>query len=628
MLFPKKQSVLGVTSLGLVLFSLAGFAPAPEASDAQDPRVITILATNDIHGGVEPGFTKDGKKLGGMSFWAGIVASMRKGIEAKSPGKSGVLVVDAGDQFQGTLISNFNEGQLVFSSMNEVGYDAVVPGNHDYDFGPLGWLEDQVTPTSQDQNPRGALLKLAASAKFPLLSANTFYKKSLTGIDGLPIEVSGQYCKPVAAGLTSSSIQWSAAERPEFLQPYIIREVAGVRVALIGLDHPETPLTTTAANVSDLCFRDPMETYLEIYASLQGKADLFVMIIHDGNVIGETGISKTIEGLLKNGPVVDAVIAGHTHAIHNVKVGGVPIIQSSTGGLYFGRVDLVWDVNAKKLDASKRKSNAGVGMFFESCAREAASFCTIAQAQPSYEGEAVTPSAAVEKLIVDARAQVAPVAGRVLGTTDGVLSVDRISESSLANALTDTFRELSGAEIAFMNTGGIRAPLPQGNFTYENLFRVLPFGNHGVNLSPMSSEQILSLLNASIQTCGARGALMQSGLRVEFSRNCKDTGGTLDVTAHLLRVETLDGALVYDEKAPATPTRAFVVATLDFLATGGAGYEGFKGVPQVLDMGVLREAMTEFYLKKPAQFSSKLDGRWQERTQENSPDPAATPIQN
>ncbi|MGK5086628.1 bifunctional UDP-sugar hydrolase/5'-nucleotidase [Bdellovibrionota bacterium FG-2] len=619
MLFLKSKRILGVASLSMVLVSLAGFGGKSGAASREgveivtDPRVITILATNDMHGSVEPAFTKDGKKLGGMSFWAGIVSSIRKGIEAKNPGHAGVLVVDAGDQFQGTLMSNFNEGQLMFSAMNEVGYDAVVPGNHDYDFGPIGWLEDQVTPGSADQNPRGALLRLAGKAKFPLLSANTYYKKSLLGADGAPVEVSGQYCKPVAEVAIPTVIQWSQARRPEFLQPYVIREVAGVRVALIGLDHPETPLTTTAANVSDLCFRDPMETYLEIHAELNTKADLFVMIIHDGNPVGASTLSKMIEGLLKNGPVVDAVVAGHTHVIHNVNVGGVPIIQSGANGTLFGRIDLVWDQEAKKVDASQIKSNAGVGMYYESCAPQAASFCAVSQTGPEYEGRHVTPSAEVEQLIADGRAQVAPVAGRVLGTTEGVLNVDRISESPLANALTDTFRALSGADITFMNTGGIRTSLPKGEFTYENLFRVLPFANHGVSLSPMSSEKVLALLNASIQTCGVRGALMQSGLRVEFARNCKTAGGGLDPTARLLRVETMDGALVYDEKAPASVSRSFVVGTLDFLATGGSGYEDFKGVPQIGDVGVLREAMTEYYLKHPAQFSTKLDGRWQER---------------
>ena len=101
---------------------------------------LTILSTNDIHGGVEPSkYRSTGESIGGMSFWGGVIRSTRKALESAG---GRVLVLDAGDQFQGTLISNTNEGSLVFSAMDEVGYDAVVPGNHDYDFGPKGWLKE------------------------------------------------------------------------------------------------------------------------------------------------------------------------------------------------------------------------------------------------------------------------------------------------------------------------------------------------------------------------------------------------------------------------------------------------------------------------------------------------------
>src|SRR5262249_18436663 len=115
--------------------------PALSAPLEKNERQITILATNDIHGGVEPsGKGKKGKKSGGLALWAGVADAIRKGIQKQYKEQAGVVTVDAGDQFQGTLISNKNEGQLVFSAMDEVGYDAVIPGNHDYDFGPVGWL--------------------------------------------------------------------------------------------------------------------------------------------------------------------------------------------------------------------------------------------------------------------------------------------------------------------------------------------------------------------------------------------------------------------------------------------------------------------------------------------------------
>src|SRR5690606_29599212 len=125
-------------------------------------------------------------------------------------------------------------------------------------------------------------------------------------------------------------IDWSGAERPAFLQPYTVVETAGVRVALIGIDHVHTPTMTTVENVSDLCFRDEVEAYLETRRELEGRADLFVMVMHNGNTFSETGASRLVERIVDAGgrDALHAVAAGHTHIIHNVRPRGVPVIQS------------------------------------------------------------------------------------------------------------------------------------------------------------------------------------------------------------------------------------------------------------------------------------------------------------
>src|SRR6516162_7463523 len=139
---------------------------------AAEPTKITILATNDIHGGIEPNRLKDAVE-GGLAALSGTVQAIKAGLRRKLGDRTGVLVLDAGDQFQGTLVSNHNEGRLVFQAMNQAGYDVAITGNHDYDFGPVGWLEDEVTPTTADQDPRGALKAALSNAQFPLISSNT-----------------------------------------------------------------------------------------------------------------------------------------------------------------------------------------------------------------------------------------------------------------------------------------------------------------------------------------------------------------------------------------------------------------------------------------------------------------------
>lgn len=588
----------------------------------QDERLITILQTNDIHGAVEPYLEKDGSKYGGMAMLGGVVRAIREGTEERYGDRAGVLVVDAGDQFQGTLISNFNEGELVFSLMNQIGYDAVVPGNHDYDFGPVGWLEDQVTPDTIDQDPRGALLKLKKMAKFPLISANTYFKNSIQDAQGNSVKVKGVKCAPLTPE-SAAAIDWSRARRPDFLTPYRIKKVGGVRVAMIGIDNPTTPETTTPANVSDLCFRDKVETYMDIRRALIGQADVFVAVIHDGDSQGETHASDFVRELLKQpfeGSVIDAVAAGHTHQVNDLNIDGVPVIQSGSGARMFGRIDIVWNAKTKKVDRQKSRGFGGVGAWYSRCEKQAQPFCeTEGEAGagiPKYDGKRALPDSVLVQEIASARSEVERVSGRKLGIAQGKLTVDRINESPLANVLTDAFRELTGVEIAFMNTGGIRAPIPAGDVTYDALYTVLPFNNHGVEIGPMPAHKLFKLLERSMRTCGQYGALMQSGLKVQFERDCSriPAGAGVDEKARLMRVETLSGEVLLDvEKGiEPSPMRTFRVATLDFLSAGGSGYTDFAGVPLVRDIGILREAMAERFLERGGEtrFSAKTDGRW------------------
>jgi 5'-nucleotidase len=573
-------------------YSISAFALALDPHE----RLITILQTNDIHGAI-----------GGLAYWSGVVTSFRKGLRAQFGERAGVVLVDGGDQFQGTLVSNFTEGQLIFSVMNRIGYDAVVPGNHDYDFGPIGWLEDQVSPASSDKNPRGALLRLAQQANFPLLSANTYFKSSLVGLEGSRVAVEGSFCKPLSSEVSRLPIDWSRATRPTFLQPYVIKEVAGLRVALIGIDHPTTPVITTPANVSDLCFRDEADTYAEVRTELEGKADLFVMVIHNGNIGNEKAVSKLVARIMsqpKFPRMLDAVTAGHTHTVNNESVSGVPIVQSGTGGKMFGRIDLIWDTRTHSVVTEKTHFKGGIPLDHD---------------QSSYEGVEVSEDAETLKLVETTKKEVAPLSLRVLGQAESRLSHNTSGDMGLGNAMTDVFRELSGADVSLMNVHGLRAPLEAGPFTYESFFQVLPFNNHGVVLGPVSGSLLLTILRKSISLCENVSKLAQSGLKVTYEKNCRGTTLPEELESlafQLLRVELVSGEVIYDRALGIEPAadRTYRIATLDFLYAGGSGFSEFGSVPLLQDLGILREEMTREFLVKPAIFSKSQDDRWKDVT--------------
>lgn len=589
---------IGMKRLCLLSFLLLG---CQHQTNSVGTRHLVILATNDIHGGLEP-VSIGGKKLGGLSHWASVVKATRASLE--NDPASGLLVLDAGDQFQGTLVSNFDEGITVFDVMSAIGYDAVVPGNHAFDFGPVGWLEDKVNSKTTDQNTRGAWDRLVKRAKFRILSANTYLRESLTDSKGRRVTVKGVGC--TADGL---SIDWRSARRPDFSSPFAVFEMAGVRVAVIGIDHVRTTEMTTPQNVSDLCFRNEIETYTEIRSTIAGKADLFVLLLHNGDSKTDSSTSRWVEKLIRGTRLVDAVIAGHTHAINQIDIEGVPFIQSGAGAERFGRIEIDWDMADRKI--TRQKSYAGVRLFHDRC-DQGAVFCEFRDGLLVYDGVPLTPNGDVDALVLAARNLVEPVAKRRLGHNHKVLTRDRISESPLANVLTDEARRIGQADVALLNTGGLRADIAAGDVLYEDLFRTLPFSNHGIKLGRVGVDTLLEVLRRSIRTCGAYGAIMQSGLRVKFSRQCTGAIGDVDTKAELMKVELLDGTVLFDITQPKRrPTQdSLTVLTFDFLASGGDGYEGLATAEISQHIGILREALVESYLTEPFEWRGAIDGRW------------------
>jgi 5'-nucleotidase len=607
--------------------------PNPTATATSVPTSefiqLTVVGTNDMHGGVEPSETRDGKPIGGMAFMAGVVKSIREGLRRQTgEGNSGVVVLDAGDQFQGTLLSNFDEGKLLFEAMSEIGYDAAVPGNHDYDFGPVGWTIDQVAGTTEAEL-RGAFRETIKKATFPMVSANTFLKSSIKDAAGNAIPVDGIDCKPIVAqGQAAPEIDWSKAETLDFLKPYVIKQVAGLRVAIVGLDNPTTPKVTTPHNVSDLCFEDEVEAYLRVRKQLEGQADVFLVTIHNGNINTDHNATKFVEKV-KAAPsfsdgaaVLDAVIAGHTHTVNNLTTAGVPIVQSGSGGKLFGRIDLFYNRAAKKVDQSKTKRWAGIQMIHSACTGEAGRMCTVdGDGNVSYEGVAVEQNARVLELIAGRRQEIAPIAAKVLGTASATIDRFGPNESPLANYLTDYLRRAAGdAHVAFMNSGGIRAPLnPRGlpNFpvTYEALFQVLPFSNRGVVIAPMPVDKLVSVLQRSARVCNADGSMQQSGLRITVTRNCRNPDGSVrnhDDNAVITRVALADAPadVLVDNGQIVDPARVVTVVTLDFLKAGGSGYTQFADIPLLRDLGIVRDVIADMMAQAPVQFTTEIDGRW------------------
>jgi 2',3'-cyclic-nucleotide 2'-phosphodiesterase (5'-nucleotidase family) len=578
------------------MFALSG------CRDRDLPVKLSFVLTNDIHGQLEPLVNKAGKSTGGMAYLASIVDSIRKQDEYASD-RSALFVLDSGDQFQGTLTSNFNEGRTVFDAMSAIGYDAVVPGNHDYDFGPFGWLYDKVTDGKTSANKREVIETLAARARFPLLSANTYLKSSIRFSDQDQNPALDSKCR-LSDSSSDLRLDFKKAKRPDFLRSHVILKKAGVRVALIGIDNTGTASSTTIENVDDLCFRDEVETYLEIRRELENQADVFVLMMHNGNSDNNKEASEIVRKInqtMKNG--VHLVAAGHTHFVHDDVVDGVHILQNGDKTKFFGRVDLVYHPITGTILNDLTRSKAGIATQHDTCQTDAGDFC-------SEYTTPILPQQKVQQMVADAAQEVATLAKRKLGEVTERITRNRTGESAMGNHLTDALRAAAGTQIALMNTGGIRSDFAAGELLYENLFEVLPFSNFAVKVNAAKWSTLRKVLTKSIQSCGRYGSLVQSGLKIRFTRNCR-ADIDVDQDARLETVETNDGRILLDraQGIQVGDDETFSLVTMDFLAVGGSGYGDLKEVTVNETLAIAREMIADQLEKTKPRLQNKTDGR-------------------
>ena len=190
----------GVLPLALLALcgASSGAMQAPIATRSSSV-MLSIVGTNDLHGAIVP---RDGR--GGLATFAGFVENLRA---ARARDGGAVLLIDAGDMFQGTLESNLNEGAAIVDAYNKIGYTAVTIGNHEFDFGPVG---PSPTPKAPTEDPRGALKARAAEAKFPFLAANLIDIK------------------------TGTPVRWPN------VQPSVLVTAAGVNVGIVGVTTSRT----------------------------------------------------------------------------------------------------------------------------------------------------------------------------------------------------------------------------------------------------------------------------------------------------------------------------------------------------------------------------------------------------
>ncbi|MFO7719988.1 MAG: metallophosphoesterase, partial [Gillisia sp.] len=253
----------------LSIFTSCGSATTDKAPKALETQSITILHTNDIHGNYMPFQTTLGSatsqtgdlerdtlitfekeaEIGGFAVLATAVKELRN-----ARGDGNVLLLDSGDTFSDDLLGNLTEGEAIITLMKELKYDYLSLGNHDFDYGRERTEE---------------LMKIAG---FPFGAANITDRR------------------------TGKSI---------FNNPYLIKEIKGTRIGILSLGYHNTNLTGNSDNMGDLHFRRGNEVLREYLPELKEKADIIVLLSHQGTAIDRLTAEEFSD--------IDLIIGGHSH---------------------------------------------------------------------------------------------------------------------------------------------------------------------------------------------------------------------------------------------------------------------------------------------------------------------------
>lgn len=484
---------------------------------------ITIIGTNDFHGAM---VATNG--AGGLHIFSGYLTNIR--AERAADGGA-VLVIDAGDMWQGTLESNLSEGASVVRAYNSLGYTAATIGNHEFDYGPVG---PRATPGSETDDGQGALKARAAEAKFPILAANLIDEE------------------------TDLPVAWPN------VSPSIMLEVAGIKVGIVGAITEDVLATTNVANVRGLRIAPLVSSISREALNLrQDGAEIVIVSAHAGSACMDFSDPDDLSSCSLDGEVfrlaqelplglVDVIIGGHVHEgiAHNIN--NISVISSFSRGVAFGRVDIVV-TRGHPSAISKTIYPPEYICEFQYSGDSNCSSARHGAPRSMYAGKVITPDTDLEALIRPTLIEALQYKKREIG----VLIKEKFArsntpESPLGNLLTDIMLQVSDdADIAIHNTvGGIRADLPPGALTFGKIYEMFPFDNRLVKLI-VSGGELRKLFEIQFQSNHWAAGI--SGLHLV----AKCQGRQLKVS--MIRD---NGSTVIDQDQ-------LSVVTTDFLASGG-----------------------------------------------------------
>ena len=448
--------------------------------------------------------------------------------------KYNVLLVDDGDAIQGEPIGTMTKGEAIIDIMNAMEYDVAIPGNHEFDYGVDRFLE------------------LTKRADFPYISCN-FNK------DGELV-----------------------------FQPWIIKEAGGMKIGFVGVTTPDTLRSSTPTYFMDDngnyvygFFQD--KTGEGLYNAVQkavddvraAGADYVIVMGHLGD---ELEVSPWMySDVISHVSGIDALLDGHSHDTEQVVMkdkDGKDVVRSACGTKLanIGVLHITRDgAISSELYGWGSSASLPELLEIENVASEAV---YAGAAELNAKLAEVVAVADVDLAFYDPEA-----------TTDEgkPIRIIRRSETNLGDLCADAYRDQSGADIAFVNGGGIRVPIAKGDITLNDILKVHPFGN-SMTVIEVSGQQVLDALEWSVHSLpGEFGGFDQvSGLTFEVDTGIEspcvqDDNGFFDHVDESMQ-RRVRNVMVGGE--PLDPAKTYTLASVDYqLVNHGDGYTMYDGAP-------------------------------------------------
>jgi 2',3'-cyclic-nucleotide 2'-phosphodiesterase/3'-nucleotidase len=412
-MFRNKGFLSVVLVLMLVMSGIVSFGADADVT-------IDVYSFNDFHGSLQ----ESGKNVG-MAKLVGAVNAHR----AENPN---TIVVSAGDNYQGSAMSNLTYGEPVSDMLKMLGVSVSAVGNHEFD-----WGVDRIPKWAED-------------ADLTFLASNIY-------------DIG-----------TGEPVAWA--------KPYVIQEVAGKKIAFIGLTTVETAYKTKAENVATLEFKDPAEAakvwvdYLMAGSDAAGVPDAIIALTHTPASQDGYGADPTLPitgdeiEAISAVDGIDAVVAAHNHATVAGYANGVPVVEAYYNGRALGHLTLAFSGDALTVTPSVDEL-----------------YKRSADIVPDPEA-----TAAFDKW----NEELAPTLNTVLGQAVGELTHDRyegVSTTVLGQWVCEVMAEKAGVQIGLQNGGGLRRSIPSGDITYGIMYEVMPFDNTLVTLKLTGADLLKNI---------------------------------------------------------------------------------------------------------------------------------------